>query len=176
APTADAEPVNMIENEARKGGPHNAGNRQASHEKGYGLGAFALAEPVGQVKDHTREKARLRQPQQESHRVDLRGVLDEAGARGDDSPTHQNPRDPRARTPLVKEHVAGHSKQEIAEKENAGKQTKLLGADAQLLVHGQGREADIHAVQKRDDIQQKNEGENARLDFADGGARSVRRA
>src|SRR5881392_1200841 len=92
-------------------------------------------------------------------------VVDKASQHGHESPGNQNACNPDAAAELVQEQVAGDFKKEIAQKENPGDQTELLAGDCQFLVHRQRREPNVDPVEKADDVQQENKGENPDLDF-----------
>ena len=88
-------------------------------------------------------------------------------------PAHQDSGDPDARAQLMQKQIAGDLEEEIPEEEDAGQKPELLAGDGQLLVHGEGGEADVDAVQKRDHVEDEQEGDDPRPHFADGPAFEV---
>ena len=69
----------------------------------------------------------------------------------------------------MQQQVAGNFEQKVANEKYSGEQAELLGTDAEITVHGKGGEADVDAVQEGDDVQDKNEREDAKLKLTDGG-------
>ena len=87
-------------------------------------------------------------------------VVDKAGQHGHDSPSNQNACNPDAGADFVQQQVTRNSKEQVAEKEDPSEQTELLARDRQLLVHRQRRKPNVDPVEKADDVQQENKGEN----------------
>ena len=53
--------------------------------------------------------------------------------------------------------VAGHLEQRVRHEEDAGAQTVDGGAEAQIAVHVERGEADVHAVEVGDDVKEEQE-------------------
>ena len=70
----------------------------------------------------------------------------------------------------MQKQIAGDFEEEIPEKEDAGQKPELLAGDGKRAVHGEGGEADVDAVQKRNHVEEEQEGDDARPHFADGPA------
>lgn len=66
----------------------------------------------------------------------------------------------------MQDQVGGHLKQEVAEEEDPGAEAKHCRGEAEVGVHGERRETDIHAVEEGDEVQQHDEGYDAQGDFA----------
>lgn len=161
--------MDVIENEARQGSTKDAGEGQASQEERDGLSLFALAKPVGEVEDDSGEVASFGESEEKAKDIELGNVLDEAGESGEDSPGHDDACEPNASAEFVQQQVAGNFEQKVANEKDSGEQAELLGADAEVTVHGECGEADVDAVQEGDDIQNKDEGKDAKLNLTDGG-------
>jgi hypothetical protein len=54
---------------------------------------------------------------------------------------------------------------EIAPEEGARPKPKDIGTEADILVHGQRREPDVHAVQIADEIENKAKRQQPQIDF-----------
>src|SRR6266446_5259136 len=87
-------------------------------------------------------------------------VVDKAGQHRHSSPGNQNASNPDAGADFVQQQVARNSKEQVAEKEDPGEQTELLARDRQFLVHRQRRKPNVDPVEKADDVQQENKGDN----------------
>jgi len=88
APTADAEPVHMIQDETRNRGPQDIGNRVGRYQKRKRARLFALGKPVGQVQGHSGEIPCFSQAQKKANNVELMDSVHEASQRGYDSPSN----------------------------------------------------------------------------------------
>jgi hypothetical protein len=81
-------------------------------------------------------------------------------------PGEQDARDPAPRADPGQHQVAGHFEQAVAEEENAGAPAERVSAQAEVLVHGQGGEADIDAVDIGQHVQGHEQGHEAPEDLA----------
>ncbi len=75
--------------------------------------------------------------------------------------------EPDSGAEFVEEKIAGDLEDKVAEEENAGEQAELLAGDSQVAVHGKGGEADVDAVKERDDVEDKDEGNDSEAEFTD---------
>ena len=82
-------------------------------------------------------------------------ALHQPGQRRYRSPAQKNARNPRPRSDFVQDQVAGHFEKKIPDKENSGRNGKLLAAQAQILIHRQPGKADVDPVDHRDDVKQE---------------------
>ena len=87
--------------------------------------------------------------------------LQKAHGPGDDAPRHHDACDPHSRAVAVQQDVTRHFEHEIAEEENPCAQTINGLADTDVGVHSQGGKTDVVAVQKSDDEQQDQKGDQA---------------
>jgi len=135
--------------------------------------------PVVQVQQHAREEAGLGRAQQEAqdveHRVHFqpggpRQRLDEGHRAGDQAPGHHDARDPASRAEALEREIARHFEQEIAEKENACAEAIRARRQADILIHRQSGEADVHAIEERDEVQQAQERQQPQRGLANDGA------
>ena len=110
------------------------------------LAASRRREPAGQEVKHAGNEASLGHAEQETQDIELRRRLHEGHAGTDQSPGDHDAGDPQARADLVKEYVARHFEQHIAEEEDACAETVDSVAELQVVEHLQFGEADIDAV------------------------------
>jgi hypothetical protein len=92
----------------------------------------------------------------------------QAGQGGDETPTDENARYPNPRSDFVHQDVARDLKDHVTEKEDASDEAKLSAGDGQFLVHRQGRKADVDAVNKGGDVEDKQKRQNPEPDFSGG--------
>src|SRR5581483_9417791 len=91
----------------------------ADQKPGEGPCPVARREPMGQIHDHARKEARLRQPQQKPGKIELDRRLHCGSESRHDSPGDQDAANPFARTPTLHQQRAWNLQQEIAPKEKA---------------------------------------------------------
>jgi hypothetical protein len=61
-------------------------------------------------------------------------------------------RDPAPRADLLHDDIGGDFKEKIADEEKSGAKAKNGLREAQIAIHGQGRDADIHPIDERQKI------------------------
>src|SRR6267378_6755428 len=81
-----------------------------------------------------------------------------------DSPGNHDASDPAACAPPLGDQRAGDFQDQVTEEEHAGSKTDHPVVEAQVTRHLEGRGADVHAVQKSDDIKQEQKGEESPRD------------
>src|ERR1700724_4267934 len=158
-----------------------AGERRADHErKGIscakprdGLGAIFVSEPMRQIHNHRGEKARLGGPNEKAHQIELARGVDERHQNRAHAPGNENTRDPAASAPPFGDQGARNFQQEITDEENSCSEADDVVAEAQIVRHLQGRGADVHAVQKRDDVQKEEKRQETPGDATPGALRYV---
>jgi len=102
-------------------------------------------------------KAGLRRAKQESKDDVEPRTWHEGGCDGDNAPRDHQRHDPTARPHAEQHQVAGNLKEKVAEEEHARRQTEETLVDVQVSIHGQRGETDIDAIEKRDEIKQDQE-------------------
>ena len=120
-----------------------------------GAGAIGGRKPVGEIEDDAREEPGLGHAQQKAQHEEADRAGDGGHQPGDDAPRDHDARDPQARADSLQHHVARHLEQRIAEEEDAGAPAVQVGAQAQVLVHGERRKGDVGAIDVRDEIAQR---------------------
>ncbi len=80
-------------------------------------------------------------------------VLNKAGQDADDAPRNDDPRQPFAGAPDFDQIRARYLEKEISEEEYSGTEPEDLGIEAECGRHLEFGEADVDAVDKRDDEQ-----------------------
>src|ERR1043166_2411923 len=176
SPTADSQPMHMIENDTGERCAQDGGDGQASQKPRNHLCLLTLPEPVSKIQDDPGEKPGLSHPQQKPDYIQLRRAVHQAAQHGYRSPTHQDAGNPQARAHVVQNEVARYFKQEVTAEENSGQKPELGAGDTQFLVHGERREADVDPVQVSNDVEKKKKRQDTALELADGGSSDGRRA
>jgi hypothetical protein len=144
---------------------NDTGNRRRSHEQGHGARALDGGKPVRQVKDHPWKESRFRQAEQEPQEVETSRARDEHHRGGDDAPGDHDSRDPESGAHALKNEVARHLEEEIAEEEDARSEAEHRGAEVERLVHLQRREPDVDPVQVGHDVEHEHERDQPAADL-----------
>ncbi len=130
------------------GPSHQGGERDRRHEQRDDARPLARREPIGEIEDDAGEEAGFGDTEQEAHDVEARLPADQGHGGGDDPPAHHDARDPDARAESLQREIARHLEQEIADEEDAGAGSEHRRREAEILVHGERGEADIHPVEE----------------------------
>ena len=88
------------------------------------------------------------------------GGTHKPGKRRHKSPANQYPCNPYARSDLVQQQIAGDFENEVAEIEDPKDQSKLLASDRQFFIHRQRCKANVVAINKRNNEEQEDNGQN----------------
>jgi hypothetical protein len=138
------------------------------------IGASALArrEPIGEVQDDARKEPRFGGAQQKAEGVEAARPGCEHHRHRHEPPHDGDPGDPDARADSCQRQIAGHFEEKVAKKENAGAATVLERRKAERRVHLQGGEADVDAIEIGDEIEQREE-RNQAADAANGARADV---
>jgi hypothetical protein len=115
-------------------------------------GAVLPRKPQRHVEDHAGEEPGLRRAEQDSHGVEAGRAPDERGRRRQHAPGDEDAGDPDPRAEADQQKVARQLAQDVAEEEDAGAEAEFRGGEAEILVHGERGEADIHAVEEGREI------------------------
>ena len=153
----------VSQNEAGDRRSHDAVDGKAGEKQRKNTRLFPLPKPIRQIQDNPRIIARFGKSKQDARRVQLMDALDQTGQRRNQSPAQKNSRNPHACPNLVHHQIAGNFEKEISDEEDSGGDSILLAAQAQILVHGQLRKTNIHAVDHRDDVKQEQVGDQPNL-------------
>src|SRR5260370_37751995 len=131
SPARNTSPM-LAQNPSGQGRTDDAGHRDRSHKDSSRFGAILVAEPMGEIDDDAREKACFRDSEQESSQIELTRCVHRRHENGNQSPSHQDPRNPFACAPALHDQRARYFKQKVADGENAGAQTKDAIAEVQV--------------------------------------------
>jgi hypothetical protein len=142
---------------ARERAADDVRERQAHVEQRGRLRPAAAREPVGEVQDHAREEAGLGDAEEEAEDVEHRRPRGEHEQRGHDAPGHHDPRHPPSRSDLVHDQVRGHLEDRVADEEQAGPEGVGRGREPGVDLEGLLGEADVGAIDERDDVHQQQE-------------------
>ena len=139
------------------------------HERGDDPRAIGAGEPVGQVQDHAGEEAGLEQAEQEAHDEEAGFAAHEGHSGRREAPGNHDAGDPDPRAKPIQHQVAGHFEDEIADEEDRGAEAVDIGREAEVAVHRQRREAEVHAVDQTDDVEHEDERQQPLCHLPDGG-------
>ena len=106
-----------------------------------------LRKPVRQEQDDAGKEASLGDAEDETQRIEAVGAPNERMAHREDAPAQHDAGDPDARAGFLHDEVARHLKEEIADEEDARTNSEGGRRQADVLVHRQGGEADVHAIE-----------------------------
>ena len=165
-PALDPQPaVGRIEQKPREWRPDHARNRYGDHERGHRAGAFGFRHPLRQVIDDAREKPGFGDAEQEAREAKRGCALDERGRHGEQSPGDHDAGDPSPRAELRERDVARHLGETIAGEEDARDEAEGLRSNAEFGVHGERREADVHAIEVSGEIAEHEKGQQVTPDL-----------
>jgi hypothetical protein len=95
-------------------------------------------------------------------------------------PGDHDARDPEPRAHLLHGQVAGHFEQHVGDEEQTAADAESRGGEAEVLVHGERGEADVHAIHVGDEVAQNQKRDQAKAHrphgfaFKDGDIRGLR--
>src|SRR5262249_49789419 len=114
------------------------------------------------------EEAGLGEPQgkPQNDKTDRPLGEDEGGRH--QAPADHNAANPAARSDPFEDQIARHLEDEITPEKGAGAESKDIRAEPELLVHGQRRKPDIHAIEITDEVKHKAERQEPQIDLAHG--------
>jgi hypothetical protein len=95
--------------------------------------------------------------EQEADDQEARGSRDKGSEARDNTPGDHDARDPDSRADFFQDQIARNLEQEITEEENSGAPAIDVGAEAQILVHGQCGDRDVAAVDIGDAVGQRDQ-------------------
>src|SRR5204862_1066319 len=110
---------------------------------------------------HAWKESRFGDAKQEAEDVEGEHAVYEHHRRGDDSPGHEDPRHPDARTDALHDEIAGYFENEISDEENSRSQSEYLRIEVQCLIELKRRKSDVDPIQVRHDVQQEHERDQA---------------
>ena len=105
-----------------------------------------------QINDNAGKESSLGHAQQKTSPIELAGIMYQPRERGYQAPGDHDACNPFARAPQFYEQCSWNLEQHISNKENAGAETKNLVGESQFTCHLQTGEADVDAIQKRNDV------------------------
>ena len=109
-------------------------------------------EPMVEIINDAGIKARFCRAEDKAHDVQLDGIVDEHGTRGNEAPDEENGGNPAPCPQPGQNDITRQAKEEITDKKEP--RAKAIGrrSDAQILIHRQRRDADIGPVYKGNKI------------------------
>ena len=112
-------------------------------------------EPPGEIDQDPRQETGFGNAHQHAQDVESLGAGGEHGACGGDAPHHHDPGDPAPRADLRQHDVAWDPAQHIGDVKQGCGQAKHGGGEAEIFTHRQSGKADVDAVEKRENKQDK---------------------
>ena len=113
-----------------------------------------------------RKETALGQSQQEADGIEFCRAVNQAGKGSQPSPTNHDGGDPFPGAPGLRQHGAGNFQETISEEEYARAEAKNFVRKMQLASHVQTREADVHAIDERRNVEQKQKWNQPPRNFA----------
>ena len=135
------------------------------------MGSVFTREPVGQVQNDAREKARLGYPKEKTENVEGGGVEAEGHQGGDDSPADHDAGDPEAGSRAVENEVGRDFKNKVTDEKDARTCCKHGIGEPGDLAHRQFGEAYVDPVDISQDVTGEKDGDESEGDLAVNGGR-----
>ena len=123
-------------------------------------------EPIAEVQDDSGEEAGFREAEQKAEDTKADGAANKSSGDRDQAPGDHDAADPEARSDLVQDDGGGDFEGEVAGEEDARAEAEHPRRQANFVVHGEGGEAHVDAVEEGDEVEQHQEGNEAASDFA----------
>jgi len=98
------------------------------------------------------KESRLGRAQERADSVEAAGTVDERHGARDETPRHHDPCDPLAGAHSLEHQIGRHFEEEVGKEEDAGAEAERRGGQADVLVHLQGREAQVGPVEIGDEV------------------------
>jgi hypothetical protein len=149
-----AEQAVHFKNGAGRNGRGRVGDRLRDKQGRDHPAAIFGGKPVSEIQDHAGEETGLRGPEQETDDEKTGGSCHESGKPGNNAPGDHDPSDPDPRADLLQGQIAWNFEQEIAKEEDSGAPAIDIGAEGEVLVHGQRGKGNIAAVDVGDAVGQ----------------------
>jgi hypothetical protein len=129
---------------------------------------FLRREAMSEIEDDAGDEACFGHAEQEAHEIETGRTADKAHGGGHEPPRHHDARDPHARAEVQQSEIARDLAQEIADEEDADADPEHGRTEAEILVHSERGEADIHPVEEAHHVAQAKKGEEASRRLGDG--------
>jgi len=134
------------------------------------VGSVFTREPVGQVQDDAREKARLGYTKKKTENVEGGGVVAEGHQGGDDSPADHDAGDPESGSRTVQNEVGRDFKNKVTDEKDACTCSKHGIGEPGHLAHREFGKAYVDPVNISQDVTGEEDGDESEGDLAvDGG-------
>ena len=174
-PAREPVPAVELEHDARERTADDRRQRNRDHEPRHRARSVLRRIPVAEVIDDAGQEAGFGDAEQEAQHVEARSAPHEHHRDRQDAPRDHDARDPAARADAHEDQVARHLEQRVADEEDAGAEAVDGGAEAEVGVHLQRREADVDAVEPGDDVEQQQERQEPPPDLGQRRAAELRR-
>ena len=146
----------------------DGGNGNREHERRDGAGAISRRNPLRQVEHHARREAAFGDTEQQAQRVESsRAECDEGQAGGRNSPHPGAGEHPAPHADPLQQPEARPLDEDVADEEDADAEAVGLRGEPEFGIHLQRREADVRAIDRAEEQQREQRGEQPQLCFSD---------
>jgi hypothetical protein len=130
---------------------------------------MTLREPLAQVIDHAGKEPRLGDTESKTRDIELSRCPHREHRASQQPPRDRDARQPPPCTDACKDDVARNFEQRVAEEKNAGTEAECRVAEIQVRIHLQRGDADIDAIDIRNEIECEQERQKPCADLPHGG-------
>src|SRR5215471_888122 len=127
-----------------------------------------VREPICEEEHDARIESGLGDPQEEAHGHEAPGTRAKRGGAREQAPGDHDARDPEPGADALQDHVAGYLEEEIAPEERARGEAIGPGREPQRLIHGEGGETEVDAVEIAEKISEDRKRQEAQINLAHG--------
>ena len=156
-PAGETEPAVERQERAGQRRANHARQRRCGHEQGHRARPLGSREPLRQVEEKTGEESGLGRPEDEPQRVEAPRAADEHHRRRRDPPRDHDARDPEPDADAHQQQIAGDLEDRVGNEKQPGAEAVHSGAEAEIAVHRQRREADVDPIEIGDDVEREHE-------------------
>ncbi|MNI60459.1 hypothetical protein D3C73_1156770 [compost metagenome] len=161
-----------LQQPARQRAAQHQRQRQAEVEQAQRLTAALRGEPVGEVENDPREEPGFGDAQQEAQDVEGLGVVGEHHRRRHQAPGDHDPTQPDLRAQAVQHVVARYFEERVADEEDARAKRERRIAQTGVRLQRRLGEADVGAIDERENVHQDQERQQTQPAFGDGAGQS----
>src|SRR5262249_51237960 len=144
-PTPEAEHAIHSKNGGGPARSNSVGDRLRDKEGRDDPAAILGGKPVSEIEDHAGKETGFCCAEQKADDQKAGGPCDQGHETGNDPPGDHDPRDPDPCADLFQDQIAWDLEQEVAEEKDAGAPAIEIGAEAEILVHGERSNGNVAA-------------------------------
>ncbi|MNV38516.1 hypothetical protein D3C71_1300760 [compost metagenome] len=163
------EAVEMLQHQTGEWRADQTGEGRGQKQHRGDAATIVLREPQCQVIQHAGGETGFHRTDHEAQGVELPFAVDEDHQCGRKAPGHHDPGDPATGADLVQHHVARHFENHVTDHEQPGAEAVGGVAQAQVSLQLELGEADVDAIEKREQVADHDQRHQAPGDLADQG-------